>query len=131
MRKWITLLEAEGETYHATLLHGTPEQFDEFDFDKITSRGPYGDGVYLSNDRALAKEYSDGGKPMKVEVTLKKPYWLDLDLDYSETMALRKPFRSQSGKQSLIDQGYDGVVVKQGRYIEVCAYRGAELKILK
>lgn len=127
MREWINLLEDDGTGYEAVLYHGTTQKFDEFDFDKITSSGPFGNGVYLSNDIGLARIYSDGGEPMQVRVKLKKVYWLDLDDRENDR---KKPFRSAAGKQQLLDAGYDGVVATQGRYVEVVAYRGAELTII-
>jgi len=122
------ILEGSSKVYRAVLLHGTPETFTKFDFDKITSMGPYGVGVYLSNDYGLAKTYSDGGEPMQVEVILVKPYHLDLD---SADRSLRAPFRSRQGKEKLLSEGYDGVVVTEGDYVEVCAYAGAHLTIIE
>jgi hypothetical protein len=131
MRNWINIMESVEPIapYTAELYHGTTETFTEFDFDQIKSFGPWGSGVYLSNSYSLGKTYSNGGEPMVVRVTLAKPYYINLD-DFDVAMDQKKPFRSAAGKQDLLDQGYDGVVVTQDRYVEVAAYRGAKLEIL-
>jgi hypothetical protein len=132
MRNFIDIMESitPPKPYTATLYHGTPHEFSEFDHEKTVSSGPFGNGVYLTNDLGLAKEYADGGTPMRVKVTLRKPYHIDLS-DYAKSSEQRRPFRSAAGKQQILDDGYDGVVVKEGAYIEVVAYRGAKLVIQK
>lgn len=122
------LFEEDSEIYSAILYHGTTQQFSEFDHDLITSHGPYGNGIYLTNDYGLARQYAEGQEPMKVRVTLQKPYCLDLSDPTQRDR--RAPFRSSEGKQQLVRDGYDGVVVTEDNYIEVVAYRSATLEII-
>ena len=124
-----SVTEGLDDGFEAVLYHGTTEHFTEFDFDKIKSGGPFGRGIYMSNDLGLGRIYSNGGDPMVVRVKLKKPYRVDLD-DYWAAVDQKKPFRSSEGRQQLLDDGYDGVVVTEGRYVEVVAYRGADLEII-
>jgi hypothetical protein len=122
--------EIISEAVTMKLFHGTPHDFKDFDATKAGPFGAYGGGFYFSNDFGLGRQYSDFEDPMVCTVTLKKPWIVDLDLDYfsPELKAQKEVFRNTGARERLMAQGYDGVIVKQGSYREVIAYDPAAIQ---
>lgn len=119
------------EEFSGDLFHGTTHDFEAFDLAKIADGGAYGAGFYFSNDLSLGRTYSDGKDPVRASVKLDNPWIVDLDLDYvsDERRAQSRVFRNKGARDRLIEQGYDGVLVKQGRYVEVVAYYPEQITI--
>lgn len=111
------------------MYHGTREKFDNFDISKA-KRGPYGRGIYTTNDHPLAKQYSGDNEPMKLQVHLKKPYHVDLDLPYThlDSVNRRATFREKDATEKLQAKGHDGVLVKQGKYREAVVFDPKSVK---
>ncbi len=101
--------------------HGTDQNFEVFDLNKFgrTDPGFYGKGIYLTSDQGAASAYSTydslldktqqsyGANVMPLYASIKNPYiW---------PTSKREPLPQNQSKeeftQSLIDQGYDGVLV--------------------
>jgi hypothetical protein len=132
MRKWIDLFEQKEEGFTANLYHGSSADFTEFDPSKSAEGGAFGQGFYFSNDLGLAKVYSGDKDPYVAKVTLNNPWVVDLDLDYfsDQRNVQIRVFRKKGSRDRLIADGYDGVLVKQGRYREVVAYYPEQIEMI-
>lgn len=130
MREIMNLLEDSDQTVAMTLYHGTSEDFDEFDIDKLPESGAFGSGFYFSNSYSLGRQYSRGKEPMICRVTLDNPFVYDADGPYEERPRLSP---AKTLRQRLMAQGYDGILVKQDSdngYREVIAYNPDNITIL-
>lgn len=92
--------------------------------------GAFGGGFYFSNNYGLGRQYSGGNDPIVARVVIENPFVIDLDLPYEDRLARKRVFRRSGGRERLIADGYDGVLVKQGSYLEVIAYYPEQIEIL-
>lgn len=137
---YITLLEDKGAPYSKNpfwkkplhLYHGTNKEFDKFDLSKSGSsndHGMYGKGIYLTNNKNVAKAF--GGKRghiKQVETTFKNPLYIknrkhekQVMRDFNKSNDIKatngsekypKPTKEFSDKfrEYLINKGYDGYI---------------------
>ena len=107
----------------ATLYHGTANigggAIDSF----RAGKGLYGHGIYMSGVPARANAYARGQMPhvYPVNVDIRNPISAD---DFVERFGrgLLTEARSREIRQTLLDEGYDGIVDKMGeKYWEVVA----------
>ena len=112
------------------MYHGTTAKFSEFDAAHMSPSGAYGAGFYFSNDYDLGKEYSDGGEPVAARLSLRNPWVVDLDLPYDDARRreAQQVFRGKGVRERLQAEGYDGVLVKQGDYLEAIVYEPSQIK---
>lgn len=113
------------------MYHGTTAKFSEFKKEQLSPGGAYGAGFYFTNDRDLAQQYSGGGEPVAARLTLRRPWVVDLDLPYAEAAAAKRPFRTTGARERLHADGYDGVLVKQGDYLEAIVYDPAQIAVIR
>lgn len=113
------------------MYHGTTAKFSEFRKDYASESGTYGAGFYFTNDYELAKEYSHGEEPVAAYLSIQKPWVVDLDWPYDDegTQAAKRMFRTGGARERLIEQGYDGVLVKQDDYLEAIVFEPSQIKI--
>jgi len=113
----------------ALMFHGTVASFTEFDASYLSSGGAYGAGFYFTNDEPLARKYSDGAAPIRAYLTLNNPWVVDLD-DYYERES-KSMFRQKGARERLTQSGYDGVIVREGRYREAVVYSPMQIRIVR
>jgi len=132
MRQWINLFESQS----MILYHGTPESFEKFDINKVVSMGPFGRGIHFSNDYKLAKIYSGDEEPLKATVTLKNPYTIKRsrnseyteESNYAQQTKIFRP--ASTARERLVEMGYDGVILKEGDFVEVVVYDTSAIDII-
>jgi GGDEF domain-containing protein len=115
-RRWFgdsKVVDENGEPL--VVYHGTRKKFDAF---RLSSDGNWGQGIYLTPDKELARGF--GSNVVDAYVSLQNPVYRDAAMAaYNATGGDRDAVR-----QYLIDQGYDGIIV--GR--EIVAFRPEQIK---
>jgi hypothetical protein len=111
------------------MYHGTTAKFAKFSAEHLSPTGAFGSGFYFTNDHDLASQYSDGGEPIAAHLTLKRPWVVDLD-DRETRSETGRPFRAVGSRERLMAEGYDGVLVKQGDYLEAIVYEPSQIEII-
>lgn len=134
---YITLLEDKGAPYSKNpywkkplqLYHGTNKEFDKFDLSKSGSSndyGMYGKGIYLTNNKSVAKAFGGkGGHVKEIETNFKNPLYIknikhekqvmrDFKKSHNVQMADKsgRPSKEFSNefRKYLTDKGYDGYI---------------------
>lgn len=125
------IMDASGRPL--VLYHGTDRDFAKF---KSSTRGLFGEGIYLSTDRVDASQYQTQGEPKAVYASLQRPFYTvadyeageAVDLDAPSVPFLRKIFGDQADpfidrmrtgdgllgsevREALEKMGHDGIVV--------------------
>ena len=104
------------------LYHGTNRNFDTF---KVSKKGTFGKGIYLSPNYNTAQKF--GNKLLKVKVNLKNPIYLS-----HETDDKIKKLIMYNKIDELQKMGYDGIIVGDEEYCsEVVVWNPKDVKIIK
>ena len=122
------------------MYHGTKENFDKFDSDKIgtaSDYGFYGKGFYFSPERQTASGY--GHIVKESHVSFKKP--LIYDDESSDYFKIKGKYFDKGGndkdyaervREGLEKDGYDGVVLKHaGKITQVVAFNPEQIEDVK
>lgn len=115
------VVDADGKPL--VVYHGTDQKFSEFKKSQDREPGDYGAGFYLTGDKALAQGYAEkragvAGGPvvMPLYASIQNPFIVNIDTNLTEAQQKFKPIRDKEQAarftESLIAQGYDGVIVK-------------------
>jgi len=124
-----------------TFYHGSPNKFTELDINKLGTnsgnKGFYGEGFYFSNNKDVASFYGDN--IIETKMNFKKPYHITSDTPISEIAKFagvetpktisNTPLsrdipdiiteNSKKFTDSLKAQGYDGVIVGNGKEVVI------------
>ena len=125
--------------------HGTKEQFNEFDIDKVgvhTDSGMFGRGFYFSNDFNYANTYANRGGNNGVIIysflKIINPLFINSKIDIPEMpkpktieqMMVADKIYSKNFRDYLINKKYDGVIsklgyknIKLGEYVALYPYQ--------
>jgi hypothetical protein len=115
--------------FQQVLCHGTQQDFEEFDIEFCERGGGMGRGFYFSNDLGLGRQYSGGLDPIVAVITMDNPYLLDRDAaSYEAYLAWNRMFRPNAdARERMIALGYDGVIFKQGGYLEAVVFHPEQI----
>ncbi|NTF17129.1 DUF3990 domain-containing protein [Agrobacterium rubi] len=112
------------------LAHGSAADFDTFDL-SFCRRTSMGRGFYFTSSFEMAQVYSGGRDPIVARVQLDNPYEIDALLVPSEdVMAWARIFRMADAREQLIGSGYDGVIFREGDFIEAVAFHPEQIESL-
>lgn len=100
----------------ANYVHGGGGEIGKFDARKLTKGGELGKGVYFTGDEARAKLY--GGTITNLKANLKNPLTITSKELWSEGGIIDKFNADPSYTKKLIEQGYDGIIVKNGDKVD-------------
>lgn len=129
--------------------HGTPHNFDEFDFDKVgttTDSGMFGNGFYFTEYPEIAKNYAkNNGYIKKANLEFKKPLVINTKSQLDEIDSIvdaRVPNEtfedmingpqnySKAFKDYVFENGYDSVIDNVGRKGEqYVAFKPEQIKV--
>jgi len=112
------------------LAHGSRAVFDEFDL-AFCRRTSMGRGFYFTSDFDMAHVYSGGDDPLVARIRIGNPY----EIDASEASTVRimewaRIFKHPDAREQLLASGYDGVVFRDGDFIEAVAFHPEQIEIL-
>jgi hypothetical protein len=112
------------------LAHGSKVVFDEFDL-AFCRRTSMGRGVYFTNDFDMAQVYSSGSDPIVARICIENPYEIDADVvTTSDVMEWARIFKQPDAREQLIASGYDGVVFREGGFIEAVAFHTEQIETM-
>ncbi len=90
-----------------------------------------GRGFYFTSDIAMAHVYSGGMDPVVARITIDNPYEIDgNDAATSEVREWARVFRFPDAREQLMAMGYDGVVYREGSFVEVSAFHAEQIESL-
>lgn len=116
--KYTNEFNKDKEYQTMNLYHGTNAKFEKFDYDHFgqTDPGDYGQGIYLTNDKATASKY--GANIKEVEVKFKNPLVINNESDYQKHAEFfgdkygeaKSLYNSKQRSVAIMKQGYDAVI---------------------
>jgi len=118
------------------VLHGTRQQFNAFDPDKIgsnTDAGWLGRGFYFyGNNPEYASQYANfnnpnGGRIIKAYLNIENPYWASVE-EFQRLAEANSPEASEEFTQKLKEEGYDGVYYNGDGNEEWVAFYPSQIK---
>ena len=98
------------------VFHGGRGEISKFDARKLTSGGEIGRGIYFSGNKEKAKLYGVAITELKID--LKNPLVITKKELWSNGGLIDKFNENPNYTKKLIEQGYDGVIVKEGNIID-------------
>jgi hypothetical protein len=121
--------------------HGTNKVFYAFERSQTHDSGWLGTGYYFTSDPAQAATYArsrsnspkipvaERGEPVVMDayLSLRKPYVISNNQYFSGKLQSSKTLSAEFG-QLLRQQGFDGVVFKNGDRIEYCIFSAPQIK---
>lgn len=77
----------------------------------------------------MARLYAGGRDPNIARLHIAQPYEIDShEATTAEVRAWSRIFSFEDAREQLIDQGFDGVVFREGDYIEVVAFHPEQIE---
>jgi ADP-Ribosyltransferase in polyvalent proteins len=124
--------------------HGTDKVFYAFERSQTHDSGWLGTGYYFTSDPVQAATYArsrsqspktplaERGEPvvMDVHLSLRKPYVISNNQYFSGKLQGSRALSAEFG-QVLRQQGFDGVVFKNGDRIEYCIFNAPQIKSIQ
>lgn len=124
-KKWFgdsKVVDADGKPL--VVLHGTRENFTEFDRKKSTS-GLFGTGFYFTDNRGMAEDYADGGNVMEVYLSIQNP----APRDVANRVVDQIGEDDADGIRAELERlGYDGVMMSDAGELLVVAFNPEQIK---
>jgi hypothetical protein len=112
------------------LAHGTKAVFADFDL-SFCRRTSMGRGFYFTSDFGMAQVYSGGEDPLVARIRIGNPYEIDAgEASTTRIMEWAKIFKHSDAREQLLATGYDGVVFRDGDFIEAVAFHPKQIEAM-
>ena len=122
LTKRIKKAQAGGKSFEefvkkeADYFYGGDSEIKKIDGRKKSRGGELGDGFYFTGNKDKAKLY--GGVITDLKIELENPLIITKDELWKNGGLIDKYNKNPKYNQELIKQGYDGVLVKEGNYVD-------------